>query len=201
MKSYLQHLENNEAILLMYLADELPPQDRAEVEKMLAADPALRTDLENLRQTQQLAIDVIESLDSTTRPPVPPITAQNQVSSLIHKWIVKNRRASVETVTSHRFPWWRTSFATAAAMLITYYIWAVYHAPGPALVNGNMPPRDLSDDERLALLYNSLDESNSPDTSEASNLRVAEVASLTPAGSEDVLDTNAGSDSNSTGEP
>ena len=50
MKSYLQHLESNEAVLLMYLGNELPEQDRVEVEAMLASDSRLRSELENLRK-------------------------------------------------------------------------------------------------------------------------------------------------------
>lgn len=48
MSSLLQKLENNEAVLLMYLAGELPDADRIEVEQMLAADPALRMALGEL---------------------------------------------------------------------------------------------------------------------------------------------------------
>jgi hypothetical protein len=42
MSNLLQQLENNEAILLMYLAGELPEADRVEVEQMLVNDDALR---------------------------------------------------------------------------------------------------------------------------------------------------------------
>jgi anti-sigma factor RsiW len=45
MANLLQQLENNEAILLMYLSGELPEQDRYEVEQMLADDPGLRAAL------------------------------------------------------------------------------------------------------------------------------------------------------------
>jgi hypothetical protein len=51
------------------------------------------------------------------------------------------------------------------------------------------PARELSSQEKLALLANSLDDSASD---EASNLHVAEVAAVTPADS---------SDQNATGEP
>ena len=39
MSNLLQQLENNEAILLMYLAGELPEPDRVEVEQMLVSNP------------------------------------------------------------------------------------------------------------------------------------------------------------------
>ncbi|MEZ0265091.1 MAG: hypothetical protein ACAI43_10220, partial [Phycisphaerae bacterium] len=49
MKNLLEQLENNEAILLMYLAGELPTEDRAEVEQMLGRDAGLRATLDELR--------------------------------------------------------------------------------------------------------------------------------------------------------
>jgi hypothetical protein len=209
MKSYLQALENNEAILLMYLADELAQQDRSEVEQMLASDAGLRGDLEILRQTQQLAYDALETLDAATRPAVPPIVALGQVSQMIHAWAEQKRRpADVVVVAPRPLPWRRISFSAAAALLVGYYIWAVYHpvltheenpvAPyitdeanpfNPDDISPLPPARDLSAQEKLALLSNSLADSASDETS---NLHVAEVAAVIPVD---------GSDQNAMGEP
>jgi len=52
MSNLLQQLENNEAILLMYLAGELPEPDRVEVEQMLVNDDALRAALSDLAALQ-----------------------------------------------------------------------------------------------------------------------------------------------------
>lgn len=199
MKSYLQHLENNEAILLMYLGNELPEADRVEVEHMLASDSRLRAELENLRQTHQLAMDALESLDSIVRPPVPPLAAQQQVSRLVREWSDRQAR-SMSTLSAARrhFPWWRSSFAAAASLMIGYYIWAVYHTGDvKGLPAQHLPPHVLNDNEKLALLYNSFEISNS----ENSNLvdHVAEVASVVPTDADE--STDAGSDSNSTGAP
>ncbi len=201
MKNYLQHLESNEAILLMYLGNELPEQDRAEVEAMLASDARLRGELENLRKTYQLAFDALESLDAITRPPMPPIAAQNRISQLVHEW-ASRRRQSTAAVSGLRrqFPWWRSTFAAAASLMIGYYIWAVYHTAPPR----NLPPvarapHVLTDDEKLAVLYNSFEISNSED----SNLvdHIAEVASVVHSDSENSTDSNSNADSNSTGAP
>jgi hypothetical protein len=201
VKSYLQYLESNEAVLLMYLGNELPEQDRAEVEAMLASDSRLRAELENLRKIHQLAFDALESLDAITRPPVPPMAAQNQISQMVREW-VELRRQSMSAVSASRrqFPWWRSTFAAAASLMIGYYIWAVYHTPG---IHGLPPvarvPHVLTDNEKLALLYNSFEISNSED----SNLvdHVAEVASVVRGDSEDSADSNSVLDSNSTGAP
>jgi hypothetical protein len=211
MKNLLQELENNEAILLMYLADELPPADRLEVEQMLASDPALRGALEILRQTQQLAYDLMETLDSVSRPPAPPIVTLVQASRLIHEWNEQRRRPTpTVTVIRPPLPWRRISVAAVAMLLVGYYIWAVYQPltshHGPRVTIGSpyvddtnplnpdgiaplTPSRELSSQEKIALLANSLEDSASD---EASNLHVAEVAAAAPADS---------SDQNATGEP
>jgi hypothetical protein len=212
MTSLLQNLENNEAILLMYLADELPAADRLEVEQMLSSDPALRGELEILRQTQQLAFDSLETLDSVSRPAAPPIVALGQASRMIHEWTERRRRPEPAIVVIRRpLPWRRISVAAAATLLVGYYIWAVYQPTTPQHHNSpvatlspygeesnplnpdNIPPlpqsRELSSQEKVALLANSLADSASD---EASNLHVAEVVAVAPADS---------SDENATGEP
>src|SRR5580700_6077554 len=124
MKSYLQQLENHEAILLMYLANELPEADRTEVDEMLVADPKLRNELENLRQTQELAFDTLAALDAVSRPPVAPMRVQNQVSQLVHEWLDRRRRAeAIAGSPQRRIQWFRTAFATAASLVIVCYIW------------------------------------------------------------------------------
>jgi hypothetical protein len=201
VKSYLQHLESNEAVLLMYLGNELPEQDRAEVDAMLASDSRLRSELENLRKTYQLAFDALESLDAITRPPMPQIAAQNGISQLIREWVDRRRRSTAAVSVSRRqFPWWRSTFAAAASLMVGYYIWAVYHtAESHGLPPVARPPHVLTDNEKLAILYNSFEISNSED----SNLvdHVAEVASVVHSDSEDSTDSNSSLDSNSTGAP
>lgn len=193
MKSYLQELENNEAILLIYLANELPEADRAKVDGMLVSDPKLRNQLENLRQTQELGFAALASLDAMSRPPVAPIRAQNQVSQLVRRWVDKRKRAETAAFgPQRRMPWFRTAFAMAASLVIVCYIWAVYHTSPPQMTLNPLQPRELSVEERVALLQSSFEDSNTDDP----NLHVAEVAAVTPADTEDLADTSAGSDSN-----
>ena len=230
MKSYLQQLENNEAILLMYLAGELPDADRAEVEQMLAADATLRSELEILRQTQQLAFDSLESLDDLTRPVLTPGEAQQRISKIMAEWL-KGRRDILlrELAARGPMPWRRIGFAAAAMLLLGYYVWAVYdrldHRPDldhrsdtAASIQDDdggfphtPPPRPLSDDEKVALLSNSLEDPNADE----SELHVAEVAAVVPSDTEnsdlgrvdssqagsDHQDSGHSADSNSVGEP
>jgi len=213
MKSYLQNLENNEAILLMYLAGELPEQDLQEVEQMLASDPSLRSELEILRQTQSLAYDSLESLDSLTRPPIPPIVAITQISERMHDWAQRRRKPAELAPARQPMPWWRITSAAAAVLLVGSYIWAVYHSPvirglpseNPAAMDPMddptnpsglamlpTPPKELTQEQKVALLANSLEDSASNDSSD---LHVVEVAAVTSSDSD-----NSTSDHGSAGD-
>src|SRR2546430_15052709 len=55
---------DREAVLLLYLADEMAPQDRAELEKILTSDASLRGDLDRIRELQATVAGGIEELDS-----------------------------------------------------------------------------------------------------------------------------------------
>jgi hypothetical protein len=74
MGSLLQQLENNEAVLLMYLADELPAEDRLEVEQLLARDAGLRAELERLRDMTDALTLALTDADGVGIAP-PPIAA------------------------------------------------------------------------------------------------------------------------------
>jgi len=65
MKNLLEELENNEAILLMYLAGELPAEDHAEVEQMLARDAGMRGTLDELRVLQGEVNESFVRLDAS----------------------------------------------------------------------------------------------------------------------------------------
>lgn len=64
MKNLLEELENNEAILLMFLAGELPAEDHAEVEQMLARDAGMRGTLDELRVLHGQMNETFVRLDS-----------------------------------------------------------------------------------------------------------------------------------------
>ena len=180
-----------------------------------------------MRQTQQLAFDALGSLDAVTRPPLAPIVAQRRVSQLVREWADRRRRPVMIASDSRRLmPWRRISIAAAAALLVGSYIWAVYHHlldphgldgnnqatiptfPDPYFSDDALPNtpqhRDLSSEEKVALLSIPLDDS----TSDESNLHVAEVAAVIPSDAENSTDANAAgspsahsSDLNATGEP
>lgn len=124
MRSDLQQLENNEGILLMYLADELAPQDRAEVAQMLATDPGLRAELVRL-QTLQDGFDAgLAELDRIEPLAVSSGVAVRQVARGIAQWhAARVARPAPPAPPGLRYPWWAYPTAAAAAVMLAFLVW------------------------------------------------------------------------------
>ena len=71
MGSLLQQL-NNESLLLMYIADELPAEDRADVDQMLAGSPTMQAELEAIQAAYLGVTDSLRSADTRERMPATP---------------------------------------------------------------------------------------------------------------------------------
>ena len=125
MANLLQQLENNEAILLMYLAGELPPEERAEVEQMLSDDAGLRAALEQLRGAQDAFASEIAALDRSSRLPAPESVAVRQVVRDMQRWHARRlanppKAAPAPTL---RYPWWAYPMTAAASVIIAFLVW------------------------------------------------------------------------------
>jgi anti-sigma factor RsiW len=123
--SILQQLPDDEAVLLMYLADELPPGDRTEVEQRLATDPRLRAVLENLRQAQDVFAAEMPALDRSARLPVPEAVAVRRVVRSMRQWHERRLATppAAETKPALRYPWWAYPLAAAASVVIAFLVW------------------------------------------------------------------------------
>jgi anti-sigma factor RsiW len=60
----LNQLHNDESVLLLYLAGELPAQDRAEVDRRLSAEPRLREELGRLEAVHRAVTDWFGQADA-----------------------------------------------------------------------------------------------------------------------------------------
>jgi hypothetical protein len=205
MTRFLQQLQSNEAILQMYLAGELPEVDREEVRQMLASDPTLRNELEEIRSAHEAAFAMLRDLDAGSHPVMSPAQASARIGTLINQWTDERLRpAMLLPQTPRALPWWRYSLSAAAMLMFSYYVWTVYHIKSPtelpsltwneptppvfssqpppddfAPLQPPAPPRELSSEEKVALLSNSLEDSISDETP---NLHVAELAAIIPSG-------------------
>ncbi len=134
MRSYLHELENNEAILLMYLAGELPAQDRLEVEQMLASDAGLRAELENVRQTQDLSMQAMDKLDEQLRTPISEALAARQIVRMMNlRKVEKKPQPAQVQQQQRRFGWWIYIAPTAAAAVLAVVLYTVYSPNSPGI--------------------------------------------------------------------
>jgi len=133
MDSLLQQLENNEAILLMYLADELPAADRAEVEQMLQSDANLRGELESLRHTQTGFEQTMLAADAEHPLPTSEQVASRQVLRMVNRWISQQlaQEAALKPMVlgSHSRRWWLYPMAVAAMLLLGFILYTGFHQP------------------------------------------------------------------------
>jgi hypothetical protein len=125
VSNLLQQLESNEAILLMYLAGELPPQDRAEVEQMLATDPLMRGALDRLREADNAFKTAMPALDRATRLPAPESVGVRRVVRVMRQWQARRLAAPkpVEVRRRFRFPVWAYPLTAAASVVIAFLVW------------------------------------------------------------------------------
>lgn len=125
MQSLLHQLENNETILLMYHADELSAEDRAEVEQLLASDVSLRAELDRLRELHASAVVALGGTDMVARLPVSESVAVRRVTRRMRQWQIEHAHAPPPQAPANelRFPWWSYPLTTAAAVLIAFLVW------------------------------------------------------------------------------
>jgi hypothetical protein len=125
MQSVLEQLKSDESLLLMYMADELSGEDRAQLEARLEREPDLRAQLEQVRALNDSVADAITGLDSSMRLPVSEGVAVRKVVRVMRQWQSDRMapRPPEEPVDQLRFPWWSYPLATAAAVLIAFIVW------------------------------------------------------------------------------
>ncbi len=138
MKPLLQHLEN-ESLLLLYMAGELPADDRAELELMLARDGGLRSQLESLRSAQSVSYSVLLQLDEADQfrsmesamRPVDRAMVQWQVDRLARPAAVVKGRSIMPVI-----GW---SVGSAVAALLVFCIWWGFRTDNSRVVVTTQP--------------------------------------------------------------
>jgi hypothetical protein len=125
MSSLIQELENNEALLLMYLTDELPVEDRAEVDQLLASDAGLRAHLASIELAYNGAMGVLSKLDQDKSAEAGENHAIRQASRAMKQWQVDrlNRQPMVVQPARTKVPVWAYPIGVAAMLVIGSLIW------------------------------------------------------------------------------
>jgi hypothetical protein len=120
----LQQL-NNEAVLLMYLADELPQDDRADVEQKLATDPTLRAQLAILEQAQEMFVTGMGRLDAAQPLPGELAAVRRITSAMRRNMLEYAARVSAPVVMRRglRYPWWAYPTVAAASIILAFLTW------------------------------------------------------------------------------
>ncbi len=151
MSSLLQQLENNEAILLMYLADELPEEDRLEVEAMLQTDTNLAAELERLQAVHEYVRAEMAKLDHAERLPSEQVPLRRVRQEMARRIALREREmGAIEP--QRRFPWWGYPLSAAAAVGLVLLIWwgalpedGVYGPPDNSLAH--LPGYDMIEED------------------------------------------------------
>lgn len=136
MGDMLHQLENNEAILLMYIAGELPDEERREVEEMLQRDSALRQMHDDLRAAWIGGMDAIGRLDASDPFASSREASARRVGRMVRSWHadrVQARSLRIEPAVKprKRVPLWAASFSTAAALFVGFLVWWGLNEPDP----------------------------------------------------------------------
>lgn len=129
MKNQLANLQNNESILLMYLAGELPAEDREEVETLLHNDQSLQKLLAELQSTHDFVTAQFRAADQAT-PLVGQFSAARQVGAVIRQNHADALRALANAPAEmpHRpMSWWITGpLVGAACIALGMFLWWHY---------------------------------------------------------------------------
>ena len=133
----LIHELDNDALLLLYSAGELPDDDRAEVEQLLAVDLTLRARLaavEHDMLSASAALAAVDVADPPVASPSAESVALRLVSRAMRQWqverVVRGRPAAVVERQPRLPSWAYPVVAAAAVVVVTLAWWGVQSDPG-----------------------------------------------------------------------
>lgn len=153
MSNLLSQLENNEAVLILYLAGELPQEDCIEVQRMVERDSALRAQcfaMDRLVDRAALSFGMDTALAATE----PAERARQRLSPIFRQWTAQRlSRPATPSQAAHRpTPWYLYPLGAAAIILVALAVfWSSlepdFRTPVPTLELAYLPDwTDLAGD-------------------------------------------------------
>jgi hypothetical protein len=200
----LEKLDNNEAVLLMYLAEELPAEDRAEIERMLAGDVSLRKQLAGMRLAYETTENALHAVDSL--PPrggraglEPGSTAEaaamRRIGRTMRSHLARQiaERPAVAAKRGLRYPWWAyPTAATAASVLALLVWWANNSNNGKFSIPGDHDPSRpeiypvvINDDPQAKTFWQQSEDAKQDQIDANERVQAQELAAITNDGEDD----------------
>ncbi|HEY7087485.1 MAG TPA: hypothetical protein VH518_05305 [Tepidisphaeraceae bacterium] len=135
MRSILEQLDSDQAMLLMYLAEELDQIDRVRVEQRLATEDALRAELEQLREAKESLHAGMSAVDAAQPLNGAGGALERKLSRLFKQWQADRARSAATTTpqSERRSFWWAYPVAAAILMVIAYTVWWGFQPPDPQM--------------------------------------------------------------------
>jgi anti-sigma factor RsiW len=161
MAGIVDKLGSTQGALLMYLANELDAEDRADVDRMLLADAKLREELDGLRRLDA-SLRGGASIGETADRGLSQEMAVRRVMSALRRHHLQAASAQPVRLGRAAWPWWTYPVAAAAAAAFVFVgLWA-FEAPPFARTNSvaqvPVSTDEIPQDELAAELERSFDE-------------------------------------------
>ena len=162
----IEKLDNNEQVLLMFLAGELPVEDRQEVAQLLEVDAALRGELDELQGAQQFVDGQLAQLDEWSPLSVSADFAARKIGREMRQRMARPKEAPAVADVERPIRSWRWLYPTVAAASIAMIamVWLGRQAmpgkspylPVPSRVNTGLVADAQPADPNVSLLIQSL---------------------------------------------
>lgn len=134
MESSTTPSRNDEAVLLLYLADELSPQQKQGIETRLANDPSFAAALNRLRDVDAWLSDSFDELDKSQPLPGTPGSWQRRIGRMIRQWQARQAAmANANPLPGRRIGSWAYVAAAVALVIIGYTAYWGFQSDKPML--------------------------------------------------------------------